>query len=52
MILIIYHLKIDLWFSKFNITTKAERRRIIDEKYNSKYQIKIILKAFINKIFI
>ena len=39
-------LKIDLWFSKFNINlNRAERRRIINEKYNSKYQIKEILKA-------
>ena len=39
-------LKIDLWFSKFNINlNRAQRRRIINEKYNSKYQIKEILKA-------
>ena len=39
-------LKIDLWFSKFNINlNRAERRRIINKKYNSKYQIKEILKA-------
>lgn len=39
-------LNIDLWFSKFNINlTQAERRRIIDEKYNPEYQIKVIQKA-------
>lgn len=39
-------LKIDLWFSEFNIKfTRAERRRIIDEKYNPEYQIKVIQKA-------
>ena len=39
-------LKIDLWFSKFNLNlNRAERRVMIDEKYNSKYQIKEILKA-------
>ena len=38
--------KIELWFSKFNINlNRAERRRAIDEKYNSKYQIKEIQKA-------
>ena len=32
-------LNIDLWFSKFDINlTQAERRRIIDEKYNPEYQ--------------
>lgn len=39
-------LNIDLWFSKFDINlTQAERRRIIDEKYNPEYQIKVIQKA-------
>ena len=39
-------LNIDLWFSKFNINlTQAERRRIIDEKYNPEYQIEVIQKA-------
>jgi len=39
-------IKIDLWFSKFNINlTRAERRRIIDEKYNPEFQIKEIQKA-------
>lgn len=39
-------LKIDLWFSKFNLNlNRAERRVMIDEKYNSEYQIKEILKA-------
>lgn len=39
-------LKIDLWFSKFNLNlNRAERRVMIDEKYNSKYQIKEIQKA-------
>ena len=39
-------LKIDLWFSKFNSnTTKAIRRRFIDEKYNPEYQLKVILEA-------
>ena len=39
-------LNIDLWFSKFNISlTRAERRRIIDEKYNPEYQLKEIQKA-------
>jgi len=39
-------LNIDLWFSKFNINlTRAERRRIIDEKYNPEFQIKEIQKA-------
>ena len=39
-------LNIDLWFSKFNINlTQAERRRIIDEKYNPEYQNKVIQKA-------
>jgi glycosyltransferase involved in cell wall biosynthesis len=43
--------KIELWFSKFNINlNRAERRRAIDEKYNSKYQIKEIQKA-LNKIY-
>lgn len=38
--------KIDQWFSKFNNkTTKAQRRKIIDEKYNPEYQFKIILEA-------
>ena len=39
-------LNIDLWFSKFDINlTQAERRRIIDEKYNPEYQIKVMQKA-------
>ena len=39
-------IKIDLWFYKFNINlTRAERRRIIDEKYNPEFQIKEIQKA-------
>ena len=39
-------LNIDLWFSKFSTKlTQAERRRIIDEKYNPEYQIKVIQKA-------
>lgn len=43
--------KIELWFSKFSINlNRAERRRAIDEKYNSKYQIKEIQKA-LNKIY-
>ena len=38
--------KIEQWFSKFdNKTTKAQRRKIIDEKYNPEYQFKIILEA-------
>ena len=38
-------LNIDLWFSKFDFNlTRAERRRIIDEKYNPEYQIKVIQK--------
>lgn len=37
---------INLWFSKFNINaTKAEKRRIIDEKYNPEYQFRVILEA-------
>ena len=44
-------LKIDLWFSKFDFNlTRAERRRIIDEKYNPEYQIKVIQKAIDEKI--
>lgn len=43
-------LNIDLWFSKFDINlTRAERRRIIDEKYNPGYQIKVIQKALDEK---
>ena len=39
-------LNIELWFSKFSTNlTQAERRRIIDEKYNPEYQIKVIQKA-------
>ena len=39
-------LKIDLWFSRFNINlSRAERRKIINEKYNSNYQIQEIQKA-------
>ena len=39
-------LNIDLWFSKFDINlTQSERRRIIDEKYNPEYQIKVMQKA-------
>ena len=39
-------LNIDLWFSKYDINlTQAERRRIIDEKYNPEYQIKVMQKA-------
>ena len=39
-------LKIDLWFSRFNINlNRAERRKMINEKYNSNYQIKEIQKA-------
>ena len=39
-------LNIDLWFSKFSTKlTQAKRRRIIDEKYNPEYQIKVIQKA-------
>ncbi len=38
--------KIEQWFSKYNNRrTKAQRRRIIDEKYNPEYQFKIILEA-------
>ena len=38
--------KIKQWFSKYNNKrTKAQRRRIIDEKYNPEYQFKIILEA-------
>lgn len=38
--------KIEQWFSKFNNkTTKAQRRKIIDEKYNPEYQFKIISEA-------
>ena len=38
--------KIDQGFSKFNNkTTKAQRRKIIDERYNPEYQFKIILEA-------
>ena len=43
-------LNIDLWFSKFDINlTRAERRKIIDEKYNPEYQIKVIQKALDEK---
>ena len=43
-------LKIDLWFSKFDFNlTRAERRRIIDEKYNPEYQIKVIQEAIDEK---
>lgn len=39
-------LKIDAWFSKFNNnSTRAERRKIIDQKYNPEFQIKVIQKA-------
>ena len=38
--------KIKQWFSKYNNKrTKAQRRRIIDEKYNPEYQFKMILEA-------
>lgn len=38
--------KIEQWFSKFNNKiTKAQRRKIIDEKYNPEYQFKIISEA-------
>ena len=39
-------LKIDFGLSKFDFNlTRAERRRIIDEKYNPEYQIKVIQEA-------
>ena len=38
------------WFSKFDFNlTRSERRRIIDEKYNPEYQIKVIQKAIDEK---
>ena len=43
-------LNIDLWFSKFDFNlTRSERRRIIDEKYNPEYQIKVIQKKQLMK---
>ena len=39
-------LNIELWFSKSDISlTRAERRSIIDKKYNPEYQLKKIQKA-------
>ena len=39
-------LNINMWFSKFDINlTQAERRKIIDDKYNPEYQNKLIQKA-------